>query len=81
LSYFTRSRRFTQFFLQSLFGWRSQPAILRIREALSEIRKAARKDPILGAEGAVLFLEKEGKRKATDTKYPGAFGALKSPGG
>jgi hypothetical protein len=55
-------------FRKGAFGWRSQPAILRIREALSEIRKAARKDPILGAEGAVLFLEKEGKRKATDMK-------------
>ena len=45
-------------FRRHAFGWRSQPAIKRIKEAVSEIKKAARKDPVLGAEGAVLFLEK-----------------------
>lgn len=45
-------------FRRGAFGWRSQPAIQRIKEAVSEIRKAARKDKILAAEGAVLFLEK-----------------------
>jgi hypothetical protein len=40
------------------FGWRSQPAITRIKEAVAEIKKAARKDPLLGGEGAVLWLEK-----------------------
>jgi hypothetical protein len=30
----------------------------RIKEAVSEIKKVARKDPVLGGEGAVLFLEK-----------------------
>ena len=45
-------------FRRHAFGWRSQTAIKRIKEAVSEIKKAARKDPVLGAEGAVLFLEK-----------------------
>jgi len=45
-------------FRRHAFGWRSQPAVKRIKEAVSEIKKAARKDPVLGAEGAVLFLEK-----------------------
>ena len=45
-------------FRRHAFGWRSQPAIKRIKEAVSEIKKIARKDPILAAEGAVLFLEK-----------------------
>ncbi|MDY6989783.1 MAG: hypothetical protein SWQ30_17195 [Thermodesulfobacteriota bacterium] len=45
-------------FRRHAFGWRSQRAIKRIKEAVSEIRKAARKDPVLGAEGGVLFLEK-----------------------
>ncbi|NOR05126.1 MAG: hypothetical protein GQ575_02320 [Deltaproteobacteria bacterium] len=45
-------------FRRSAFGWRSQPAIKRVKEAVSEIKKAARKDPILGADGAVLLLEK-----------------------
>lgn len=40
------------------FGWRSQPAIARVKEAVSEIKKVARKNPPLGAEGAVLLLEK-----------------------
>ena len=45
-------------FRRNAFGWRSQPAIKRVREAVSEIKKIARKDPLLGAEGAVLLLEK-----------------------
>ena len=45
-------------FRRHAFGWRSQPAIKRIKEAVSEIKKAARKDPVLGGEGSVLFLEK-----------------------
>jgi len=40
------------------FGWRSQPAVKRVREATSEIKKVARRDPVLAAEGAVRFLEK-----------------------
>jgi hypothetical protein len=45
-------------FRRNAFGWRSQPAITRIKEAVSEIRKAARTDPILAAEGAVALLER-----------------------
>ena len=55
-------------FRKGAFGWRSQPAILRIREALSEIKKTARKNPILGAEGeesvslSLEFLERSAPR-------------------
>lgn len=45
-------------FRRHSFGWRSQPPIQRIRDALSEIRKVSRKDPVLAAEGAILLLEK-----------------------
>ena len=45
-------------FRRHAFGWRSQPAIARIKEAVSEIKSVARKDPLLAADGAVLFLEK-----------------------
>lgn len=45
-------------FRRCAFGWRSQPAIKRVKEAVSEIKKAARTDPLLGGEGAVLFFEK-----------------------
>lgn len=45
-------------FRRESFGWKSQPAIQRIKEAVAEIKKVARKDPSLAAEGAVLFLER-----------------------
>jgi hypothetical protein len=45
-------------FRRGAFGWKSQPAIKRVKEAVSEIQKSARKDPLLAAEGAVLLLEK-----------------------
>lgn len=45
-------------FRRHAFGWKSQPAIQRLKQAVSEIRKAARKDPVLAAEGAVTLLER-----------------------
>ena len=50
--------QFAARFRRNAFGWRSQPAIPRVHEALVEIRRVARRDPVLAAEGAVLFLEK-----------------------
>jgi len=40
------------------FGWKSDKPIQRIKEALTEIKQVAKKEPALAAEGAVLFLEK-----------------------
>jgi len=62
-------------FRKDAFGWRSQPAILRIREALSEIKKTARKNPLLGAMGTVLFLEKISAAIANVDGSSGAIGA------
>jgi hypothetical protein len=45
-------------FRRHAFGWRSRPAILRIKQAVSEIKKAVRRDPVLAADGAVLLLER-----------------------
>jgi hypothetical protein len=45
-------------FRRHAFGWRSQPAIQRLKQAVSEIKKTARCDPVLGANGAVLLLER-----------------------
>ncbi len=45
-------------FRRHAFGWRSQPAILRVKQAVAEIKKVARKDPMLAAEGAVSFIER-----------------------
>ena len=50
--------QFAPRFRRNAFGWRSQPAILRVRQAVAEIGKARRRDPVLAAEGAVLFLER-----------------------
>jgi hypothetical protein len=49
---------FTPRFRRHAFGWRSQPAVQRVREAVAEIQKLAKKDPALADAGAVLFLEK-----------------------
>jgi hypothetical protein len=45
-------------FRRHAFGWRSQPAIKRVKEAVSEIKQVARKDKFLAAEGAIAFLER-----------------------
>lgn len=49
---------FTARFRRHAFGWKSQPAIQRIKEAVSEIKGLARKEPVLAADGAVAFLER-----------------------
>jgi hypothetical protein len=45
-------------FRRGAFGWRSQPAITRVKQAVAEIKKIARKEPVLAAEGSVTFLER-----------------------
>jgi tetratricopeptide (TPR) repeat protein len=45
-------------FRRHAFRWRSQPAITRIKEAVSEITKVARDDKVRAAEGAVVLLER-----------------------
>lgn len=41
------------------FGWKgSQPAIQRLKEALSEIKRVSRKDPLTAAEGAIQLMER-----------------------
>jgi hypothetical protein len=71
-------------FRRNAFGWRSQPAVARVREAVVETRKVARKDPAAAAEGAVLFLTKvsaalahvDGSSGAIGTAVNRAVGAL-----
>lgn len=41
-------------FRRQAFGWKSQPAITRLKQAVAEIKKVAKKEPILGTEGASL---------------------------
>ena len=49
--------QFAARFRRNAFGWRSQPAIERVHEAVLEIKKTARRDPILAAAGAVLLID------------------------
>jgi hypothetical protein len=62
-------------FRRRAFGWRSQPAITRVKEAVSEIRKVAKKDPVLGAEGAVAFLERVSPALEQVDSSSGSIGA------
>lgn len=50
--------QFAPRFRRNAFGWKSDTPIQRIKEALTEIKAVAKKEPVLAAEGAVLFLEK-----------------------
>jgi len=71
-------------FRRHAFGWRSQTPIKRIKEAVSEIKKVARKEPVVAAEGAVIFLEKvaaaiehvDGSSGAIGTAVNNAIAAL-----
>jgi len=65
---------FSARFRRNAFGWRSQPALIRVKEAVAEIKKIARKNPVLAAEGAVLFLEKVSPALAHVDSSSGAIG-------
>ena len=50
---------FTARFRSRAYGWRgSGLATIRLKEAVTEIRKAARTDPVLGGEGAVALMSR-----------------------
>ena len=71
----THSWTFRSRFRAGAFGWRSDLPIKRIAEAVAEIKKATQKDKLLGAEGAVVFLEKvSGALEQVDSSS-GAIGA------
>lgn len=50
--------QFASRFRRHAFGWRSDTPVQRIKEAISEIKQVARKEPVLAAEGAITLLEK-----------------------
>jgi hypothetical protein len=50
---------FASRFRTNAYSWKaSRLACKRIKEAVSEIKKVTRKDPVLGAEGSIRFMEK-----------------------
>ena len=61
-------------FRRHAFGWKSQPAIARLHEAVSEIALVARIDPVLGAEGAVVLLERLSPAREHVDSSSGAIG-------
>lgn len=66
---------FSPRFRRGAFGWRSEPAITRIKEALTEIKAFNRKEPILAGEGAVLFLSKLSPALENIDSSSGAIGS------
>jgi hypothetical protein len=54
------SWQFSRRFRRGGFGWRSAPAVEAVRAAVSEIRSVARREPLLGAEGAARLIERVG---------------------
>lgn len=62
-------------FRKGAFGWKSQPAIQRVKEAVAEIEKMSRTDPVLAGEGAILFLEKVSNALEQVDSSSGAIGS------
>ena len=54
----THKWEFKARFRRHAFGWKSQPAITRIKQAVAEIRKVAKQDLLEAADGAIAFLER-----------------------
>jgi hypothetical protein len=45
-------------FRRHAFGWKSQPAIQRVKQAVAEIKSVARTNAVLAADGAVALVER-----------------------
>ena len=71
----THKWQFKASFRKGAFGWRSGPAIARVKEAVAEIKKVARADEVLAADGAVAFLEKVSPALAHVDSSSGAIGS------
>lgn len=61
-------------FRRHAFGWRSQPAVQRVKQAVSEIKAVARRDQVLAADGAVAFLERVSPALENVDSSSGAIG-------
>jgi len=65
-------------FQEHAFEWRPQPAVVAVKRAVAEIKKVAKKDPVLGAEGALSFLERASPALAHVDSSSGAIGTAVS---
>ena len=68
--------QFVARFRYHAFGWQSDKPIQRIKEALSEMKRVAKKEPELAAAGAVLFLEKIAPALEQVDSSSGAIGSM-----
>jgi hypothetical protein len=62
-------------FRSRAFGWRSQPAVTRVKQAVAEIKKVAKKEPAVAAEGAVVFFERVSPALEQVDSSSGSLGA------
>ncbi len=62
-------------FRKHAFGWQSGPAMARIKEALTEIKKVAKANPVLAAEGAIALIERLSPALAHVDSSSGAIGS------
>ena len=62
-------------FRRRAFGWKSQPAITRVKQAVAEIKKIAKQKPALAAEGAVVFIERVSPALEQVDSSSGSLGA------
>ena len=67
--------KFAPRFRRNAFGWRSDKPIQRIKEAISEIKQVARKEPVIAAGGAVSLLEKLAPALEAVDSSSGAIGS------
>jgi len=74
----THTWEFKARFRRHAFGWKSQPAIQRVKQAVAEIKKVARKDAVLAAEGAVTLLERMSPALERIDSSSGAIGTAVS---
>jgi hypothetical protein len=66
---------FASHFRRQAFGWRSALPIQRLKEAVTEIKRAARTDPLLAADGAVLLLQRLSPALEQVNSSSGALGS------
>lgn len=65
-------------FRRHAFGWKSQPAVTRVKQAVAEIKKVAKTKPLLAAEGAILFFERVSPALEQVDSSSGAIGTAVS---
>ncbi|MDP3273892.1 MAG: hypothetical protein Q8Q09_01770 [Deltaproteobacteria bacterium] len=67
---------FKPYFRRHAFGWKSQPAITRVKQAVAEIKTVAKRDLVLAAEGAIVFLERVSPALAQVDSSSGSIGSV-----